>query len=51
MTKEKPKRIIVAVNQELHKEVKKRASDRGLTIKQYMLNCLARCIALEKQYE
>ena len=51
MTKEKEKRIIIVVKEDLHKEVKKRALERGLTIKQYMLNCLAAWIEHEKKYE
>jgi predicted DNA binding CopG/RHH family protein len=45
------KRIIIEVSSEDHKEIKRRATNRGITIRKWVLDAIADKIKKEKQYE
>ena len=46
-----PKRIVIEVSDEFHKEIKKRAIDRNISIKKYFMRAILELIKREKDYE
>ncbi len=46
-----PKRIVIEVSNEFHKEIKKRAADRNISIKKYFMRAILDFIKKEKDYE
>ena len=46
-----PKRVIINVTEEMHKEIKMRAVFRGLTIHAWMVRAIEKLIEEEKKYE
>ncbi len=46
-----PRRLNVVLGDELHLEIKRRAAERGISIKAYALRALMEQIKREKQYE
>lgn len=52
MTERKtPKRLHCDVDEELHREVKKRAAERGIHLRAYLMQALLERIERDKQYE
>lgn len=45
------KRLIVEIEKELHKEIKKRALNRNASIKQWLLMAIAEQLERERMYE
>ena len=45
------KQIVIVVTYEDHKEIKRRATNRGVTIRKWVLDAIADKIKKEKQYE
>ena len=46
-----PKRIVIEVSNEFHKEIKRRALDRNISIKKYFMRAILELIKKEKEYE
>ena len=46
-----PKRLVVNMNEEDHKEIKQRALDKNITIRAWIGQAIKDAIAKEKQYE
>ena len=51
MTRKTPKRLLINISEDLHKEIKVRATVRNVTIKEYVLRAVAERIAKERMYE
>ena len=49
--KDKPKRLLINLKPEEHKEIKQRALDRNISIKKYVLESIFNRINWEKKYE
>lgn len=50
-TKEKSKRLVIEVPNDLHIEIKMRAVQRGITLKKYIIRSVMETIKKEKSYE
>jgi predicted HicB family RNase H-like nuclease len=44
-------RLVLDVDQELHKDIKLRATERGLSIKKWILQAIAARIEWERKYQ
>ena len=49
--KKELKRLVIAIEKELHKEIKRRALNRNASIKQWMLMAIAEQLERERMYE
>lgn len=46
-----PKRLLINISEELHKNIKMRATFRNVSIKDYVIQAVIERIVKEKQYE
>lgn len=45
------KRLVLEIDEELHKEIKRRALERNITLRRWVLRAIKQQIKYEQQYE